>query len=73
MSIIPTSLVGAFMFLTIFVYLSPGFAVAKHGGTSITRHYKFDVCYFTTYDYIFHLLYVCRPNVTFDFRYGCKM
>ncbi|GJW03287.1 laccase-2-like protein [Tanacetum coccineum] len=43
MTMLPTSFLGAFMFLTFFVYLYPGFAVAKHDGTSITRHYKFDI------------------------------
>ncbi|KAJ9548389.1 hypothetical protein OSB04_020932 [Centaurea solstitialis] len=40
---LPSSFLAALLFLTCFVYLYPGVAVAKHGGSSVTRHYKFNL------------------------------
>ncbi|KAI3514122.1 hypothetical protein L1887_12441 [Cichorium endivia] len=38
-----SSFLACLLFVTCFLYLYPGIVAAKTGGTSITRHYKFDV------------------------------
>lgn len=56
-SFVSSSLLGVFLFMTLFVYLYPGVG-AENGSPTITRHYKFNVSNFSLMIICF-IRYIC--------------